>query len=562
VSRPPLSTALAGLAAFSIAVGVACALHWPLPLALGSWQSVAAFHDGHVWCFDYIAKMVTGEVGWSHLTRVIGYPELVELRFITWLPALVALPLRPLLGPLGAYYAVVLASPGFVALATWALIRRLTRSGPWTAAGASLVFALCPYLLGALASGQTAKIQLWIVPLYLLALLALVREGSSVEQRVGAALALSVVTVAASFTSPTTTLQIPLVAGAWVLGEMVRGRRRFWAAGLLCLLALSITATSLLPARSYYASLRGSRLVQAFEPGVPPSPGVIPDPAPMAQPQHVLEGRFVFDDNPKMTTHLTYLGWPVLGICVLLTLRRFPGRWFAWGGVLLGVGIAFGPKLAAHGRYVQNADGYEYALPAKLLELAHYPMSESGMYYRAISLASLGFAVLVGGACGRIRRPWGAVLSWGLAAGIVYDGYRVSEPLWPRPAQPLPGLAAYAAMAQDPVEGRVLDLPLETDVHGGEVALLGAVFHGRATQALPRQNRAMQLPHLRQVGQHVKQALAASDPAAARATLAQHGYRYAIWHAESQNDWMPLDQVVAALGPPVEQDGLSYWVLE
>ena len=557
-----LSTVGSAVAAFVVAVGITCWLHWPQPLALDRYQSLSAFHDGHVWCFDYIARMVTGEVSWDHTTREIGHPERVELRFITWLPAVLAMPLRPLLGPLGAYTAIVLASPGLVALAAWWLVRRLTHAGPWAAAGASLPFALCPYMLGAMASGQTAKMQLWIVPLYLLALMGLLRGGRGWRWRAGAAVALALVTVVASFTSPTTTLQIPLVAGAWIVGEVLRGGKRFWAVGLVGVLALGITASSLLPARSYFASLRGSRLVQAFEPGVPPSPGVIPSPAPMAMPEQILDGEIDFDNNPRITSHVTYLGWPLLGVCLLLTVRRFEGRWFAWGGVALGVVIALGPKLAADGAYVTNDDGYTYALPARILELTHYPMSESGMYYRAISLSSLGLAVLIGGACGSFRRPWGALLAWILGLGAVADAHRVVSPIYPRPSRELPGLALYEKMAADPVPGGVISLPLETDVQGGEVHIQAVAFHRRSTQALPRQNRAAQLPFLGQLQGTLRAALQLDDPPAGRAALADAGYRYVIWHDEAQNDSWPLSTFERGLGPPEELGGVRYWVLE
>lgn len=573
--RGHLSAAIAALVTFVAAVAVTCALHWPLPQNLDSYQTLSAFHDGHIWCFDYIARMVAGEIPWKHVTREIGYPEWVELRFIVWLPALLAIPFRGLFGPVGAYYAIVMLSPGLVALATWAFLRRATGSGPWTAAAGAVSFALCPYLLGALASGQTAKIQLWIVPLYLLVLISVLGPGLEADAAappvsksrallgwVGALIGLGAVSAVSSFTSPTTTLQIPLVAGAWIVGEVLRAGRRWWRVALLGVLALGVTAASLLPAQSYYGALRGSRLTQAFQPGIPPSPGVIPDPAPMAQPEAIFEGEISFDMNPRFTSHVTYLGIPILIICALLSIRRFPRRWFAWGGVVMGIVIAMGPKLASGGRYLTNDDGYNYALPAKLLEIAHYPMAESGMYYRVISLANLGLVMVLVGACARIRQPWGAMLAWCIAAGMVYESYQVTAPLWPRPTMPVPGLDAYLAMADDPVEGVVIDLPLETDVNGGSVGIGVAVLHRRKTQSLPRQNRKMQLPHLDGIDRRLKKAFAMNDPATARAWLAERGYRYAVWHPSSQNDWMSIQQVSQGLGPPKDGDGIYYWVFE
>ena len=168
---PETSTSrLALVVLFLAALAAAAALHWPLPMELDSSRVHAHFHGSHVWCFDHIFAMLTGSEPFEHHTRRIGFPENVQLRFIAWVPALLSAPLRLVLGPLGAYNVVLLLSPAISALAAWLLIRRITAASPFTCAGAALAFALSPYVMGCLANGQIAKIQLWILPLHLWAM--------------------------------------------------------------------------------------------------------------------------------------------------------------------------------------------------------------------------------------------------------------------------------------------------------------------------------------------------------------------------------------------------------
>ena len=126
------------------------------------------FHDGHVWAFDQIARMVTGDLPFYTHTNQTGFPRSPEARFIAWSAALAAIPFRPWLGPLGAYNVAMLGSLG-VGAATAALwFRRLTGAHPYVAAFCGTLYGLSPFALACLASGQTCKAQIWILPTALL----------------------------------------------------------------------------------------------------------------------------------------------------------------------------------------------------------------------------------------------------------------------------------------------------------------------------------------------------------------------------------------------------------
>ena len=533
---------------------VVLALHWPLPLHLRSQHVLGAFHAGHVWCFDHIARMVTLQEPWALSTGRIGFPLQGDTRFIAWAPALLAVPLRPLLGPLGAYNAVLLLAPAFSGLAAWALFRRLARVESWVAAGAAAAFALCPYALGSLANGQVAKFNLWILPVYLLAFHAVTHH----PRRLAAWLGLASATLIACFTSPSTALFIPLAAGLWSLGRVVGAAAGRVRALLLVMAILGVTAVSMLPSWAYYM---GATVEAAapFEPGPNIEVGTLPVPSPMAQPDDTFLGSARREFNPELSNHVTFLTFPLLALAMVSLFVRFRGRALAWGAVLLGVLVAHGPRLAMGDAWVR-VGGHTLALPARLLDLAGYPLQDGGMYYRAIALASLGLAGLLAGLCGRIRRPWGALLAWCIGFGAVADGIRVTLPLWPRQTQEIPGREVLDAMAADESLGAVLDLPLQTSNYGNETHLLAAVFHGRATTAIPTATALGNTAHLALVRQQVEEAFREGDSALVRQRMFTAGYRYAVWRPFIDSHGQDFAWWARRFGFPRSRGPLRYWV--
>ncbi len=532
------------------------------PWELAGTRIEGAFHDGHVWAFEHVAHMLTGQEPLSGVTTRVGYPGPVLARFIGWFPALLAAPLQAVLGPLGAYNTVLVASPGLAALATFLLLRRRVALAPWVAAGLCLSYALCPYAMGCLSSGQVAKLQHWLLPALLLAASHAVRGPS----RLLGLLACLVVGVVTAFTTPSTALFMPMAAGLWVLSECwdagtterawrPRLRALPWALG-----ALAALAAGLAPARWYYGDLRRAALLLVFEPRTP-SEGLGVFPLPMAQPEGLLLGLGGMGHSPEVASHVCYLGLPllVLGLLVL-ALRKGGPRLAGLGLLLAGVVLALGPLLVSQGEYVLWNER-RMRLPAALLEALGYPTKESGMYYRAALLASLGLTVMVARAwTGRLG--WLALaLAWLVGLGQVADGWRATRSLWPAAHGPQPGEQALLAMAADPLEGAVLDLPLEAGTVEGGVYLLASTEHRRPTTGLLRRSRRETEPRVSRLCRHLDRALAAGDPARGKAILAERGFRYLTWRP-----WLDgrdrLPELERAFGEPLGSERLYYWPLE
>ncbi len=541
--------------AFGLALAFVSWLLWPLALHPGTHHAVGAFHDGHVWCFDHIARMLTGELALEPTTRRIGWPGVSQLQLIAWLPAVLAVPLNVLFGPLAAYNVLLLAAPGAAALTTTLLLQRVTGARPLTCAGASLLYALSPYVLGVLASGQTAKLWHALVPLWLLTL-----SWAARSPRWAGMVGAPAVAAVMAFTVPSYALYLPFLAAPFCLGEFVVARKRRIVAALCMLVALAASGGALLAAKSYYdaADLEGA--TRAFRPATAVPLGTLLVPAQMAQIEEVLYGLGDIRLDPLETNHVTYLGVPLLVIGAIAALVPARGTWFGLTTLAVGLLLAGGPYLAGTTGYWQ-IDGELVKLPAWVLDEFGYPTSRSGMYYRAVLFASLGLAALVAGAADRLRAA-GPVVALGIGLWHPWSALQVHPDLYPRTVQELPGLALYQRMADDPTPGAVIDYPLFLQDTANGRHLLAATLHGRAVAALPRDNN--HVSHTGLLDDHVRFALDRGSPEAARAHLFAQGVAFLTWNSALVGygpAGVNREALVRGLGEPDWQDGVSVWRL-
>jgi hypothetical protein len=557
---------LAGCA-MGIAVAITASLHGDPVGALRGERVIGAFHDSHVWCFDHIFRMITGDVPRSGSTDKLGWPEPVALPLVAWVPALLAAPLRIGLDALGAFNAALFLGPALTVLVTWLWLRRVFDVGVFGAAAGSVVYATCPYGLGCLASGQVEKVQLWCIPLVLWALDAVIRS----PERRKALVLLPLSVFAAALTSPSSALVLPFAVVfqvSWSVWHTERSRRHALRGGL----ALALVALALVGTRGYYGDLSSSptdggvhqfgdqRMRSAFSPGTPPAEEALLEPSIVAQPQEMFLGRSTRRPDPTRAAHVTYLGLPLMLVFVGLAVRSWRGRALAVALVGAGIVLALGPRLAFSGEYVVFA-GRAVVLPAAWLDAFGYPTSESGMYYRFAQLASLGLAL--GLASGVRALPlWARIgISLGVLVAQTWDGLRVTEDLWPRPVESFENAEIYVSWSEDPVPGAVIDLPLEADQRSGGVYMLGAALHGRATTALPRQSRPGELPQLARVDGWLREAVSLGDPAKGRDYLARRGVRYLVCHVRCRRPDGRYNALVRGLGEPLDAGGLSWWRL-
>ncbi|MDP2306944.1 MAG: hypothetical protein Q8P18_13045 [Pseudomonadota bacterium] len=556
--RRRLSDALAPLLGAVLAVMGAAAIYWPMPLHLRTHEALGAFQPGHTWAFAYMARIVSGDAPLT--VTEIGFPASQQAQFIAWIPALLVAPLQGALGSIGAYNVASLLGPPLSAIGAWLFFRRVAEAPSWLAALAGLTYSLSPYMIGCLASGQTCKAQVWVIPVALWAF----HRAVDPELRLSRTLpVLAAVLFAGAFSEPSYVLYVVPALVLWwplLVAEGPRRGARLLQGGI----ALATAAAALLPARAYYAAATGSGVGQVFLPARrPPATDVGGSVA-------TVGATFLGDlDLPVDTiasAHVTYL--PAVLLVAAALLLPFSGRPGRSAVVLGGVGLvlAFGEVLIWDSA-PWVVDGHVYTLPAAWLARYGYPLASSGMYYRGIALGQLGLQLVVVGGLARLgaratRGPAVAlVASVALAVhgGLLAQGTAAVRTLFPRVVQRVPGLDLYTRMRADPVPGGVLDLPAGHEHYAGQSYARAATLHGRSTNGLGRAVRPRESPALDRLLWSLDVALEGPSPAEA---LAAKGLRYVVWHERSNRLAGPdLVAITAALGVPERIDGLLVWVL-
>lgn len=544
--KPRASAGVA--AAFTLAVvGV---LWWPAAVSIDAVRPITAFADSHVWVFDHILTAPSHPDATSGCRA--GYPERLTVRAIGWVPMLVSALFRPLLGVLGSATAVQLLSLPVTAAVTTLAVSRVAKLEDNVLCGIlGCAYALCPTLLGTLATGEISNTQAWILPAFLL---------TPTTSR--PALALGVLGVAASFTSPYYALALPVLAGlTWA--AQLRGARRPDTLRLPHLIALAI---ALLPAWAYYGLDAAGGATSLFRParaGGPLSP-VLAHPPPVAQPESLLWHAVPAPGSDHETLHVVALGLALLTVALVGVVRGRGGPgWrtgLAWaiGGAI----ASLGPWLYAGGQ-LRGLGSQPLPLPVALLEALGWPTAKGGLYFRYAVIAELGLVLLAARALSEASSRWPLptrTLAVLLLALHLVEGVAASGPWHERRRAPVAGrswLEAHADTSADDDDGAVLELPLQgpTDAWFGQSALLRAVYHRRATTALPRSEPRKASP----VQQIVRSAFRSTDPAHA---LRSAGFRLVLLPEEHAARSVPdLRTLRRALGEPEHPRGLYAWDL-
>ena len=540
------------LVALLVPLGVAGALWWPVPLHLAELRPLTAFSDSHVWVFEHLWGGLHGAP--VDPTCAAGYPAERSFRPIAGVPALLWMLLRPLTGALAAANVVQLLALPLSSIAAFAVLRRSTAAAPLTAALLAATYALCPNLLGTLATGEISNTQAWILPAWMLAM------GWARDRWSGLG-AVALVGAAAALTSPYLALALPLVAGAaWLVGARRRDRR--WAREGAAIAALGV---GLLPAWFLYRPDQAGGGASVFRPArADLQPGLdLPVPSPVAALDHLLVGSGHVAGSPFETVHVAALGLPLLAAAAWALWAGRRERTAAWGwGLGLaagGVMLAMGPWVAAGGRLL-TVGGMRVPTPVALLEAVGWPTAMGGLYFRYGVVAVLGLALLV---ADRLRgRPAVAVAGGILVSNLAF-GLGVAGVSWPVTTAPVAGQAWLAERSDQPGpadDGAALELPLQgpTDAHLGQAALLRAVVHGRQTSGLPRSvvNPADPTRRL------WMDAVRGGSPERVRAALVSGGVRLVLLPAElALHADPPVDRLRELLGEPDLESDLIAWDL-
>jgi hypothetical protein len=528
------------LLAFLLGTLLVMGLCWPLPLGLGTHWTPSAYATTHAWAAGHLFDSLLAGSN-PHEIYTLGYPWIREARFIGWAPAIASWPLRPLLGTLGAFQLITLLSLPFSAWIAGRLIQQSSGWSPWMAAPAGLIFGFCPYQLATLQTGEVPKLQLWVIPLFLLALLAVKGlKSKSTLLLAGSALI-------ASFTSPYYGLALPLLAGG---AALVYGRAKKFKQALA---VLGGSALGMLPALFYYGSHpRGG--ASFYRPAMAPLSldGLLPVPHPVASVRDLVLGVPAHSSSPWDAVHESYVGLVLLTACAVFFWRsrhtQRPGRSLGLGLAAFGVLLAMGPRLA----FADHSTSIP--LPASLLDLVNYPLGAGGMYYRMVPFAMLGLALTLAASLPQTRRGFG--IMW-LVVGLQFgDAVRSTGP-WPLPVEAVPSSDFFRSIRGQ--DGAVLLVPIVTarSPGGAQKAVLRQIVHHRPEIPLPTDINSTEL---RQLQRLLERALQAPDPAEA---LRSEGFRYVLYRPEMATaaHHAERERLVQKLGPPQRHPRFLIWDL-
>jgi hypothetical protein len=266
--------------------------------------------------------------------------------------------------------------------------------------------------------------------------------------------------------------------------------------------------------------------------------------SPVATPSSLLWALGPWDGARSAINNVAGLGIPAVVAAAgsAFLLRRQAGL----GLTLFGVGsvLAMGPTILAL--------GYKWILPATLLELAHYPLTDSGMYYRFVQLAALGLAICAAQLAHRMPKG-SAWVALGIGLLTVGDGIRETRVLWPRSLTEIPHQDLYKQMGASEEPGAVLELPLAHLDTEGERRLLGQLIHRRPTTVLARNMVVIGQPRLERLARMLRGREPGPD-------LSMAGFRYILLHSPSSNR-AEYESLVSAFGPSLGDRTLGMWVV-
>ena len=526
-------------------LAVCCALWWPVPLHLDTLRPQTAFADSHVWVMETLRLQI---MGLEMTDRICGpgFPHERSLRALAWVPTLAYTLLRLVLPALAAANLVQLLSLPLSALAAMALIRRWTQANPWTAAALGSIYGLCPTLLATLGVGEISNTQAWLLPLFLLAMDSALRGWRGV-------IAVGVLGLAATFTSPYYALALPLMAGAMVLGQMWATKRfSFWS-----LVPVAVLAAVQAPALWYYRKESAGGQGSMFRPAKRGEllPLEIATPPPIAQLDQLLIDTMPSALSPLRPVHVCSLGIALFLLAIWGLVRRNPGWKRGLTLALGGVFLCLGPALYVGGSLVRIGE-LPFYLPVQLLEWVGWPTRNGGMYYRYAVVAVLGCTLLAGSALEKWK--WGIAVAWAALALQVGQGAWETGPYWPRPSQEVVARSEMEALS-GPEMGAVVELPFQgsTDADLGQPALLRAVYHGQPTTALPRAN-PRPIPKVKLL---LRPALGQTSPEMAMAELRKAGVSAVVVDTREQEGRSPSTHTLLhRLGEPTRVGHLLIWV--
>ena len=308
--------------------------------------------------------------------------------------------------------------------------------------------------------------QLWCLPLLLL-------TAERWREMPGLRRGLEVLAAATlmGFTSPSIGLVAPVALGTWLALRTTWSRTGVaLAVGTLAITALGLA----IPWAMHTVDISGTAgLVPAA-----PVPGLQHPPAlsPVATLGSLFMATGPWDGSHAAINNIAGLGAPALLSAAAALLMAWRKMALAGALVVAGAVFALGPTIEAF--------GFKWLMPAYLMEITRYPITESGMYYRFSQVATLGLALAV---C-RLGQalPRHAVPSVLVIAGInLAENVRETSRLWPRSLTAIPNAeTSWSPWLKTRPKAPSWSLPLAHLDTEGERRLLGQA-HSSTTDHRP-----------------------------------------------------------------------------
>jgi len=567
------------IAAFASVV-LAAIVTWPVILHP---STLLVGHPGndswnHVWGYWWVGDELSAG-RWPIHTDLLSFPDGGTLYFIDTVQAVVSWPLQWLSGPVLAFNAVIIAELALAGFAAWLLARRLTGSS--LASGAALViYGASPHLLGQAYNGISETVCAGWFPLTLLCVLRVMERAS-----VGRALALALCAAACVLTS----WYFGLFA---VLGSLLligwHAARRPWSiqwgrtiaafggaglATLALILPVFISFSASLDAEDALVT-RDPAFVEAslinhnitdllafFRLSRVPSPDL----------------KTLYGEELIIVIYLGWVGLLIAGYALWATRRR--REFGAW--LLLGLTFflfSLGPFLNIGGEYVEAFDR-RIPLPFLPLYKALPIFDRISHPFRFVMGVQLALAMIAAHGLRHLlrRRPQavriGAVLA---LSGLILVEIAVTTPArLPVPSSDATIPSFYTAMAADPIEGAVLDLPMTVPNLERAIYVWYQSAHGRPVpwglnEPMPRillTNRlTVTLIRLEATrAQSLAPRLPELDMVIGARNLARQGYRYVVVH-QALYPAFKFNQIetllTGAIGTPQRSEGRLIYTLD
>ena len=456
------------LFAIGFFVALSCAWWWPLPLHLTTHQLERNAIDSayNQWILGWGAHAITQEP-WNYFAANAYHPHVDVLAWGDNLFALAALtvPLQPVVGLVGAYNVLLLASSALTGYFTYLLLREL---------GAIRTAAVVGGVLAAFSSvrvlehGHLQVLSTQWVPLVFLFAERLRRTGD-----LRSTLGLSLAALAVLATNVYLAIFTVLAFSLWTLVRVATRSLGFrpvglaaaaWAGAALVSLPLYLPSIRLQAARDVVRPLseqQGSAL-EAFDPRQPPGApirelaswfGVEASDAPLVPP------------SAYATPGLVLLALAVVGVVWRVSRRRRTtiSSLVAYGVIAaFAVLASFGPAIRWH-EDVLVASNPAFHVPYRLVPGYDALRVPARWLLVAMLAAGVVVALLANDAIAAIgRRAWRIGLAIAIGVAVV-----VEQAAAPWPVAPAADIDDYPSMAwlrQQPEDVVIVELPITGDV--------------------------------------------------------------------------------------------------